>query len=300
MSVNQSYGINIQTAPLSLLIVAAPPIVGSCIVLALASVGLSVWITHSIVILFACGLALSNSLVSKLGQQEIAVNTVVILTLVGLAIPMLGDSAEPERWLPIGPLKLYAAPLLLPSFIAACSVSMGRGSKHELITLAAVLGAALALALQPDASQALGLLVASVVVILQNQPGVYRFGLAVSPLVLITLWAFSLPDPLQPIPHVEEVFALGLAHSLLAGIAIIASAVALVAGLWLRSVAGPRWLSAVAAYYGVLFLCSIVGITPAPLVGYGAGPILGFGLMAGLLGVFGHQDQHIKSVQSQN
>jgi len=29
----------------------------------------------------------------------------------------------------------------------------------------------------------------------------------------------------------------------------------------------------------VLFACSVAGLTPAPLIGYGAGPLLGFGLM---------------------
>ena len=108
------------------------------------------------------------------------------------------------------------------------------------------------------------------------------------PLVLVTMWAFSLPDPLAPVPHVEEVFALGLGHSLFAGVAVIASAIALIVGLWMQSVSGSFWLSAVAAYYTVLFICSTAGITPAPLVGYGAGPILGFGLMVGLLGWFEH------------
>ncbi|MFL5555974.1 MAG: hypothetical protein ACJ78D_09285 [Gemmatimonadaceae bacterium] len=35
----------------------------------------------------------------------------------------------------------------------------------------------------------------------------------------------------------------------------------------------------VAVYYAVLYACSVAGLTPAPLIGYGAGPLLGFGLM---------------------
>ena len=34
------------------------------------------------------------------------------------------------------------------------------------------------------------------------------------------------------------------------------------------------------AYYAVLFACSIAELTPAPIVGYGAGPLLGYGLLA--------------------
>jgi hypothetical protein len=96
---------------------------------------------------------------------------------------------------------------------------------------------------------------------------------------LATALAFSKPDPLQPVAHVEGVFALALGHSLFAGALVIASAVALVVGLYVNSSGGRTWLSVVAVYYAVLFACSIAGLTPAPLIGYGAGPLLGFGLM---------------------
>ena len=59
----------------------------------------------------------------------------------------------------------------------------------------------------------------------------------------------------------------------------IASAVALVAGLQVHALRGHRWASAVASYYAVLFGCSVMGLTPAPLIGFGAGPWLGFGLL---------------------
>jgi hypothetical protein len=81
------------------------------------------------------------------------------------------------------------------------------------------------------------------------------------------------------VPYVEGVFALAFGHSLLAGLAVSASAIALVLGLIRGSLRGAFWLSAVAAYYAVLFACSMAGLTPAPLIGYGAGPFLGFGLL---------------------
>ncbi|QDH70760.1 hypothetical protein [Marilutibacter alkalisoli] len=286
-----------NTSTLSLFIVAVPPIVGSFIVLALAAMGWSVWITHLLAIFLACCLGLAGSHMSKLGNHQNMAFIVVILTLIGLAIPLFGDSTGPERWIPAGPLRLYVAPLLLPSFIAACSVFITKDGKHQIMSLAAVLAAAFLLALQPDASQVLGLLVASAVVIVRYRLGILCFSAIVIPLALVTMWAFSLPDPLAPVPHVEEIFALALGHSLFAGVAIIASAIALIVGLWIQSVSGTLWLSAVAAYYMVLFLCSTAGITPAPLVGYGAGPILGFGLMVGLLGWFKHQNLPNKSMQ---
>lgn len=274
-----------HTSSQSLLIVAIPPIVGSLVVLALASVGSGVWITHLLAISISCCLVFVGSQLSHLSNRRNTAFAIIILTLLGLATPLLGgDSSGPERWITIGPVRLYVAPLLLPLFIAACSIFVGKGSKHLIIIFAAVLVTALLLALQPDASQVLGLTVASAVVAARCRLGVYRLGVVALLLATITMWAFSLPDPLEPVQHVEEVFALALGHSLIAGVAIIASAAALVIGLWIQSLSGPFWLSAVASYYMVLFVCSTTGITPAPLIGYGAGPIMGFGLMAGLLG----------------
>jgi len=126
----------------------------------------------------------------------------------------------------------------LPSFIAACSFFFDKDGKYQIISFAAVLVAAFLLALQPDASQVLGLSVASAVAIVRYQLGILCFGAMVIPLALVTMWAFSLPDPLSPVPHVEEVFALALGHSLFAGVAIIVSAIAMIAGLWIRAVTG--------------------------------------------------------------
>jgi hypothetical protein len=98
----------------------------------------------------------------------------------------------------------------------------------------------------------------------------------------LTTWSFLQPDPLTPVPYVEGVFALALSHSTAMGVAVIASAVVLIAALLWLSRERP-WLVAAAAYYGVLFLCSVAELTPAPLIGFGAGPWLGFGLLLALM-----------------
>ena len=287
-----------HTSTQALLIVAIAPIAGSLVVLTLADVGMNVWITHLLAISISCSLVFVGSHFSYLGNPKISALAIIILTLLALATTLLGGHASgPERWITVGPIRLYIAPLLLPSFIAACSVFVGKQSKHQLIIFAPILVTALLLAMQPDAAQVLGLTVASTVVVAQRRLGVFRLGVTIFLLAAITIWVFSVPDPLEPVPHVEEVFALALGHSLLAGAAIIVSAVALIVGLWIQSFSGPSWLSAVASYYMVLFLCSSTGITPAPLLGYGAGPIMGFGLMAGLLGWIEHKDPHNISVQ---
>ena len=141
------------------------------------------------------------------------------------------------------------------------------------------MGASVLLAAQPDASQALALLAASALAVARSPSRSPVSIVALAFAALATAWAFSQPDPLQPVAHVEGVFALALGHSLFAGAAVIASAAALVVGLHVNSSGGRTWLSVVAVYYAVLFACSVAGLTPAPLIGYGAGPLLGFGLM---------------------
>ncbi|MDX2220566.1 MAG: hypothetical protein SF172_16225 [Burkholderiales bacterium] len=252
----------------------------------LAGVGKLVWISHLVAIGLAGVLAW---LVGRFGRQlnrHGAALVIVALSVVGLMIPLLNDRPGPDRWASIGPLNLYLAPMLLPSFVAACSFFVRQPERQWIAALIAILVVALLLVLQPDASQMLGLLVASGVLAIRYRLGAARSFLLLLPLAVLAAWAFSVPDPLQPVPHVEEVFKLALSHSYFAGIAVIASALAFIVGLWIQSRVGPAWLSAVAAYYAVLFACSSAGLTPAPLVGYGAGPILGFGLMVGLLAWF--------------
>jgi hypothetical protein len=265
----------------SLLVVGAPPIVGSFIVLFLAGVGSGIWMMHLSAIFVAGGLAWLGGNIGKLSHRLIA-GAIMAAALIGLAIPLFDASSYPQRWVSLGPLKLYIAPVVLPSLIAVCAISVSTSGSATLAAFAAVFVAILLLALQPDASQALGLLMAALVVLVQQRLALMRACVAVIPLVLATLWAFSRPDPLTPVPHVEEVFALTLRHSFLAGAITIASALALLVGLWIHALKGADWLVAIAVYYAALFVCSTAGMTPAPLLGYGAGPVLGFGLMVGL------------------
>ncbi len=282
---------------LSLIILAIPPILGSFVVLYLAAVGKGVWISHSASICFACFLALACHHMSKLIDRHTAVFVIMLLTCIGLVSTLFGDSIGPERWISVSSFKLYVAPILLPSFIAACSVVVRKGNRYQIASFTAVFCAAILLTFQPDASQVLGLSIASIVIAIRYQLSALRLVVIVFPLVLVTMWAFSIADHLEPVLHVEEVFRLAFENSLFAGVAVIAAALALIFGLWIKSMNGPLWLGAVAVYYASLFVCSIAGLTPAPLVGYGAGPILGYGLMAGIIRCIEPQDWLNKPTQ---
>lgn len=261
------------------LLIATPPVVASVAVLAFSAVGRSIWLTHLVAICLACVLAVAGSQLIGWTRAISPSNAIILLTLAGVAVPLLRDSPGPNRWALVGPLNLYMAPLWLPSFFAACSVYLRERGNHELHACAATLGVSFLLATQPDAAQVLALLGGSTVAFVRYRSDRLRSALTLIAVALVTAWAFLRPDPLEPVSYVEGVFALALSRSLFAGLAVITSAITLVTGLIVCSFGGPAWLAAVAAYYAVLFACSVAGLTPAPLIGYGAGPLLGFGLM---------------------
>lgn len=268
---------------IQLMLLAIPPLLGSLLVLQAGAISQSLWIMHILAMGLAALMAWAGQfLLIRLKPQTLAL-TLISLTLIGLAIPLLGNALTPERWLKIGPLNLYLAPLLLPAFLAAGAHYASQGPKPLLTILIASLGAGLILALQPDASQLLALFAGVTVLCWQLQTAIGQRAGTLIGLFLLTVWAFLQPDPLQPLPYVEGVFALALSQSLLSGLLVIISA-----GVWLAGLVWAArqntWLNILAAYYFVLFGCSIAGLTPAPLLGYGAGPILGYGLLAACSG----------------
>jgi cell division protein FtsW (lipid II flippase) len=262
-----------------LLLIAIPAVAASMAVLTFGEVGRSTWIIQVLAICLACALALVGAHLSRRTNARFPAGAIIVFTLLGIALPLLAEAPGPQRWASLGPINLYMAPALLPSFLVACSVWISRGGRSQHVAFAAIVGASVLLAAQPDASQALALIAASAVAVARSPSRSPVSIVALAFAALATAWAFSQPDPLQPIAHVEGVFALALGHSLFAGAAVIASAAALVIGLQVNSSGGRTWPSVVAVYYAVLFACSVAGLTPAPLIGYGAGPWLGFGLM---------------------
>lgn len=261
------------------LLTAVPPVAAGFAVLVFGAVGRGTWLIHLLAIGLACVLAVAGRHLARPARGPLPAAALMLLTLAGVAAPLLREAPGPHRWVWLGPLSLYTAPLLLPSFLAACSVYARKRGSDDMVAFAATLGVGILLAAQPDASQVLALLAGSAVGLARYRSDRFRSVITLGALALVTAWTFSRPDPLHPVSYVEGVFALALDHSLFAGLAVVASAITLVTGLYLCSLRGPSWLSAVAAYYAALFGCSVAGLTPAPLIGCSAGPLLGFGLM---------------------
>jgi hypothetical protein len=95
------------------------------------------------------------------------------------------------------------------------------------------------------------------------------------------LAAWQRPGALAPVPHVEGVFSLAARVSPFALVASVCAVVIPIAALAWRSRTTRSWgLLAVAVYYGAILAHAPLLVTPVPLLGFGAGPILGYFLLA--------------------
>lgn len=269
-------------SPLPLLLLASPAVAASFAVLAVAEVGRNLWLMQIVAVCLACAVAAGLKLSGWTESRSRPAVIVALFTLIGLAVPLWSGASGPERWVPLGPVNVYMAPVVLPAFLVAFAVLLGDADRRRWFGLAAAVGASVLLAIQPDASQALALLAGIAVTVAMARTRYVASGLTLGLIAMATAWAFSRPDPLEPVPHVEGVFLLALEHSFLSGAIVIGSAVLLLAGLCVLARRGQAWLSSVASYYAVLYACSVAGLTPAPLIGYGAGPLLGFGLLVAI------------------
>jgi cell division protein FtsW (lipid II flippase) len=258
-----------------------PPLAAGFAILGIAGLGTPIRSLHAVSIVLAAVIALVGIPVGRFARGRRTAFAIAALALIGLGATLAEPSSGPQRWVSFGFLGLYMAPLLLPALLVAIA-ALSRDGVGAPAALATIVAGVL-LALQPDAPQLLALCAAVAALVLAQrarQAWAWAWAwAAVAGPALATVWAFLRPDPLEPVAHVEGVFALAFAHSLPAGLAVAASALAFVASLVLLARRGPPWLLAVAIYYAVLYACSLAGLTPAPLIGYGAGPVLGYGLL---------------------
>lgn len=203
---------------------------------------------------------------------------VLTLSLFG---PLLTNAQSgPERWLLLGGVRLYIAPIVLPATLFLLGVRLI--SAPVLCALSAIAGA-VTLALQPDASQASAFALGMLALAVSGTQLMLRSALLVI-LLSCSALAWHMPDPLMPVRHVEGIFILAAELSPFAFTTALMSATLPVAALiwvaWIRCSSGAF---AVAAYYAALFVQAPLQVTPVPLLGFGAGPILGYFLVAGMI-----------------
>lgn len=272
-----------RASPINLFLALVPAIFASCLILYVAGVGLQVMLIQAVAMLLLLGIGLLGSRFFKRITTQRGWFGVMLIAVLVCCISFTTATEGPDRWLRVGPVNLYLAPVVLPLVLVAIASLVHQQRSTLFGGLGGLVLTAFVLALQPDLSQVIALSLGVVVCCLVLRvSGVVVAGMAVL-LGLAVLVAALQPDPLKPVPYVEGVFALGFEHSAIVGMLILSGAI-----LFLVVLAKQLWainlgLIGVVVYYASLFVLSTFGLTPAPLIGFGAGPIIGYGLMVAVL-----------------
>lgn len=222
----------------------------------------------------ALAAALVWILLGRLPANQIARLAIAAAAAFALFIPLLigPEVGGVRRWLPAGPVMLHSGALLLPliTVLAARERTIG----VALLTLAGA-----ALALQSDAAALAGGAAAGAVLAWLHRSAAYAV-IAAAGLALAFLTVAD--GTLEPQIFTENVLPQLAEQSLLQPAAL--AAMLFVVPLW-HLVVDPQVSRAegyaIAAVLLGLGAMAIIGPFPYPLIGYGASPILGFGLALG-------------------
>jgi hypothetical protein len=252
----------------ALLALGLPVLAGLACLIALGAPA-AYWQTNLGALVLACALIV---LLPALAERESRILAGVLIVLL-LAAAIAGPEYNGvQRWLALGPVRLNAGFLALP----ALAVLAARAPRHGAILLAAALFAAL---LMPDAGAGAAITFAAVG--LHHVTRDWRMGLLVIVGFALTVW-MTLHGELPPAPFVEQIPA-QYAEAGLVWPAVVLLGLAL--GFALLLFAQPLDAATRYALAGTLFgfsLMALMNTYPFPLVAYGAGPILGFGLALAL------------------
>lgn len=197
------------------------------------------------------------------GQLILAGTLVALLVLTALAGVELDGV---RRWIALGPVRLHTGYLVLPLLVVLASQLP---SRHAALLLGAALLATLA---QPDRAACYALAAAVCIHTLHRRdwPGIGALVFALACCIAVLMRA----DPLQPVRFVEAVQSDALAVNPLFGALLVLVTLAPI--VLLRG--GSRPAQPLAAFLLIAGLCAFTGPYPSILIGYGAAPILGFGL----------------------
>ncbi|HYR10562.1 MAG TPA: hypothetical protein VEQ60_22490 [Longimicrobium sp.] len=204
-----------------------------------------------------------------------------VLTLAALAATLLAPGVDGvHRWVPLGPVRLHAAAVVLPLLLVAMQgLAQARG---WWISTGVAVGAATVLLLQPDAAQATAFAAGCLVLLLPlaGRDPLRLICLLSLPLLAGLTWLRR--DPLAPVSYVEGI--VGLAAGLGAGWTVAAAVSLLVLPLpfFLAGRGAVKHAAlALGTYVAITLLAAfLTGNFPVPVVGYGVSPILGY--LAGL------------------
>lgn len=210
----------------------------------------------------------------------------VLLTASTLLFPGLD---EVHRWIELGQVRLHASAVAVPWVLLGMSDAL-----HRRFSAAAVLAVGLSAvhAAQPDAGQGTAFaLAASTLLARAHSTHWLQRAVSCTVVLLIGFGAWLQPDPLPAVPHVERILQLAASLAPALGIA----AVAALALLLLPAAPGTaRWktsdgpgtplATSLFVYIAATLCVPMLGNFPVPVMGAGAGPVLGWYMATGILG----------------
>lgn len=188
--------------------------------------------------------------------------------------------ALPERWLTVGGVRVYVASALLPALVLVVARTLDSSATARRWPWTLTPAALWALSAQPDASQATAFALACAPPLARASAGAGIKALVAATLGAGVAWAWWQPDPLLPVPYVEGVLDLAGAAGQ-AALATSLAALALPALMLARQAraSNDAALLSVAIYYVAIDVLAWRQLTPMPLLGFGAGPVVGYALM---------------------
>ena len=261
-----------------LLFAALPALIGSLLLMSFLDVARGPIVQQAVVaIVGAAWLLMPIRLQDSKSPSSPRLWPVVAMAVLLFAPLAFGGAGSPHRWLVLGGIRLYLAPVVIPLFLLTWHLAAKDKSASQLASAAAMVLVGLALMLQPDASQLTAFALAALALLVGSGLSRALKCAVMAGLLVLAVVSWQMPDPLLPVLHVEGVFQLARQVSLLALVAsIMAAALPVIALVWLSFTRRSAGLLAVAVYYATLFALAPLQLTPVPLLGFGAGPVLGY------------------------
>ncbi len=262
----------------SLLLAPIPALLGSFLLLQSVPAGTRLLIQQALIASIAGGIC-AFALWRVRGRHSCETRPwIAAIPLAFLILPLLLSRDDgPRRWISGGGFRLYLAALLLPVAL----LLLERSLQKALWPLWIAVGIGMALAAQPDASQVTAFSLSCLVLLWITRERSVGAWLTLLALAGCTVVAWRQPDPLHPVPYVEGVLEMARATGPLALIgALLALALLPSALIWQARATRRPGLVAVAIYYLAISCFAYAQLTPMPLLGFGASPILGYLAMA--------------------
>ena len=234
----------------------------------------------AIMLALCAGLSFAPRIRRPWGSWGATISAVVALLLLAATLVQPGLEGV-RRWIPVGPLQLHAAFIALPVLLVVLGNLLEEDTLRDAAwwTPAALIVAAVVLVLQPDPSQATAFGVAVCVLFFRRRPGTSIDRLAAGVILLGAIVAWTRPDPLAAVPHVEGIVGLagnlGTVWVVACLLALVVLPIPFVADALTRSHSRSAGL-AVAVYFGIVVSMPLVGPYPVPILGFGLSPMVGY------------------------